>query len=187
MALTKCNVPSNVIGSLATRAEERGLTTQEFKDKFDEMPEGIKQYINEVLTEEIDAHMAESASKHITASGSNDNGYYIRFDDGTQICMHTMVGSDFGLPTSAVGSTTVQGLTFYRATQTPWNFPAPFVDTNYVLQIHTKSGLDGIRLNWVNHTGSKLPNRVSGLQIVSLYDDFSGFESVDLVAIGRWK
>lgn len=59
MALTKCNVPSNVIGSLATRAEERGLTTQAFKDKFDEMPEGIKQYINEVLTEEIDAYIAD--------------------------------------------------------------------------------------------------------------------------------
>jgi hypothetical protein len=44
---------------LATRAEERGLTPQEFKDKFDEMPEGIKQYINEVLTEEIDAHIAD--------------------------------------------------------------------------------------------------------------------------------
>lgn len=187
MALTKCNVPGNVIGSLATRAEERGLTTQEFKDKFDEMPEGIKQYINDVLTEEIDAHMAESASKHITASGSNDNGYYIKFDDGTQICMHTMIGSDFGLPTSTSLSTTVQGLTFYRTEQRAWDFPAPFVDTNYVLQMHTKSGLNGIRLNWVNFTGSKLPNRVTALQIISLYNDFSGFESVDLVAIGRWK
>lgn len=59
MALTKCNVPGDVIGSLATRAEERGLTPQEFKDKFDEMPEGIKQYINGVLTEEIDAHIAD--------------------------------------------------------------------------------------------------------------------------------
>ena len=186
MALTKCNVSGDVIGSLATRAEERLLSTQAFKDKFDEMPEGIKQYINEVLTEEIDAHMAESASKHITASGSNDNGYYIKFDDGTQICMHTMVGSDFGLPTSA-GSTTVQGLTFYRSTLKTWDLPAPFVDTNYVLQIHTKSSTGGIRLNWVNFTGNKLTDRVGSLQIISLYNDFSGFVSVDLVAIGRWK
>ena len=59
MALTKCNVSGDVIGSLATRAEERLLSTQAFKDKFDEMPEGIKQYINEVLTEEIDAHIAD--------------------------------------------------------------------------------------------------------------------------------
>jgi hypothetical protein len=63
MALTKCEVQGDVIGSLATRAEERGLTPQEFKDKFDEMPEGIKQYINEVLTEEIDAHLADMATQ----------------------------------------------------------------------------------------------------------------------------
>ena len=30
--------------------------------------------------------MAEEAQKHITESGSNDDGYYIKFDDGTQIC-----------------------------------------------------------------------------------------------------
>ncbi len=32
------------------------------------------------------AHQAESAQKHITESGENANGSYIRFDDGTQIC-----------------------------------------------------------------------------------------------------
>ena len=68
MALTKCNVQGDVIGSLATRAEERGLTPQEFKDKFDEMPEGIKQYINEVLTEEIDAHIADYAQRQKCAT-----------------------------------------------------------------------------------------------------------------------
>ena len=73
MALTKCNVPGDVIGSLATRAEERGLTPQEFKDKFDEMPEGIKQYINDVLTEEIDAHMADYASKFPDNAGAHNS------------------------------------------------------------------------------------------------------------------
>lgn len=44
---------------------------------------------------EIDAshktHLAESASKHITESGSNDDGYYIKFDDGTMICTATAI------------------------------------------------------------------------------------------------
>lgn len=35
---------------------------------------------------DFEAHQAESASKHITESGSNDNGHYIKFDDGTMIC-----------------------------------------------------------------------------------------------------
>jgi hypothetical protein len=82
MALTKCNVPSNVIGSLATRAEERGLTTQEFKDKFDEMPEGIKQYINEVLTEEIDAHIADYLA-HKAEKATDANGVHgLKIEEG---------------------------------------------------------------------------------------------------------
>ena len=75
MALTKCNVPSNVIGSLATRAEERGLTPQEFKDKFDEMPEGIKRYINDVLTEEIDDHMADFMPHGVDNAGFHNSIY----------------------------------------------------------------------------------------------------------------
>ena len=37
---------------------------------------------------EVTTHLAESAAKHITESGSNANGEYIKFDDGTMIC-HT--------------------------------------------------------------------------------------------------
>lgn len=55
MALTKCNVPTDTIGSIGTNPEERGLTTQQFKDKFDEMPEGIKAYLNDTLTVELEA------------------------------------------------------------------------------------------------------------------------------------
>lgn len=63
MALTKCTVPTDVIGNLGTTTQDRGLTTQQFKDKFDEMPEGIKAYINDTLTVEVDAHMAETATQ----------------------------------------------------------------------------------------------------------------------------
>jgi hypothetical protein len=37
------------------------------------------------LYNEVSAHLAESANKHITESGSNENGSYIKFDDGTMI------------------------------------------------------------------------------------------------------
>jgi hypothetical protein len=58
MSLTKCNVPTDVIGSLGTTVEERGISTQQFKDKFDEMPEGIKTYLNDILTVELDSSLA---------------------------------------------------------------------------------------------------------------------------------
>lgn len=63
MPLTKCNVPTDVIGSLGTTVADRGLTTQQFKDKFDEMPEGIKAYLNDTLTAELDAELTKTASE----------------------------------------------------------------------------------------------------------------------------
>ena len=33
----------------------------------------------------VASHLAGSANKHMAGSGHNTNGYYIRFDDGTQI------------------------------------------------------------------------------------------------------
>ena len=57
-------------------------------DKFKDFVNGIKgnwdQYEDHVA--DFESHQAESASKHITESGSNDNGHYIKFDDGTMIC-----------------------------------------------------------------------------------------------------
>ena len=38
------------------------------------------------IQSEVNSHLAESANKHITESGSNANGNYIKFDDGTMIC-----------------------------------------------------------------------------------------------------
>lgn len=65
MALTKCAVTTDVIGSLGTTVEERGITTQQFKDKFDEMPEGIKTYLNDTLTVELDTALAVTASETV--------------------------------------------------------------------------------------------------------------------------
>lgn len=48
--------------------------------------------ISEVKDEFI-AHKAESANKHIKESGSNDDGYYIIFDDGTMRCRKIVEGT----------------------------------------------------------------------------------------------
>jgi hypothetical protein len=93
-----------VITNIGTTPEQRQMSTSEFKAKFDEMPEAIQQYIKETLLTELDAfkqdfmtHQAESASKHITESGSNPNGSYIKFDDGTMICyMKKILTRGFG-------------------------------------------------------------------------------------------
>jgi hypothetical protein len=56
----------NVIGKLGTTPQERGLTTQRFKDKFDEGPIALGEFVNETLIPEVEAHLADSV-KHITA------------------------------------------------------------------------------------------------------------------------
>ena len=50
------------------------------------------------------AHLAESARKHITESGSNDDGYWIKFDDGTMIayCKSVLISSSELSPGSRV-------------------------------------------------------------------------------------
>ena len=52
----------NVIGKLGTTPQERGLTTQQFKDKFDEGPIALGEFVNETLIPEVEAHTAENAT-----------------------------------------------------------------------------------------------------------------------------
>jgi hypothetical protein len=54
MALTKPTFLTNIITNIGTNVAERGLTTDQFKAKFDETPAAIKAYLNDVLIEEID-------------------------------------------------------------------------------------------------------------------------------------
>ena len=51
MALTPCTITKGVIGDLGTTVTERGLTTQQFKDKFDAEPDAIIDFINALIAE----------------------------------------------------------------------------------------------------------------------------------------
>jgi len=59
---TRPNI-EKVVGKLGTTPEQRGLSTQEFKDKFDEMPENIQRYLKDTLLPELDAHQADFAKR----------------------------------------------------------------------------------------------------------------------------
>ena len=66
---------------------------------------------------ELAEHKAESANKHITESGSNSGGEYIRFDDGTQICTKRRVFENVGAgDTVGIAS---------------WVFPAQFKENSF--------------------------------------------------------
>jgi hypothetical protein len=73
MTLTKCSVTTDVIGSIGTTVQERGMTTQEFKDAFDQMPEGIKTYLNDTLTVEIDKRSLNAKTDNYTVVADDLN------------------------------------------------------------------------------------------------------------------
>jgi hypothetical protein len=61
MAMTPYSGDTSVIGQLGTTPQERGLTTQQFKDKFDEGLKAFVEWFNLTHKTEFDAHMADTA------------------------------------------------------------------------------------------------------------------------------
>jgi hypothetical protein len=66
MALTTCSVATNVIASLGTTPQERGLTTDEFKAKFDKEATDLKDWINNTHLPEVYGKLLEAV---LTAQG----------------------------------------------------------------------------------------------------------------------
>ena len=107
----------------------------------------------------------------ITETGSNENGEWIKYEDGTMIQMGICIAS----ANVNHGSAT---------------FPTPFKDTNYYVNLtHKYVGADGgstqIRtLNSVEFNGA------SGCYVFSVYSDgtIPTFKrTIMFQAIGRWK
>lgn len=75
---------------------------------------------------QLDSHLAESANKHIKEIGSNANGRYIRFDDGTQICMtvKNISTADFTDQDETLGAV-------YRSRFPSQPYPKAFVEVFY--------------------------------------------------------
>ena len=148
---------------------------QEEKIK-EELPTKISQLENDVgyiTTAEFDAHKAESASKHITESGENENGRYIKFDDGTMICRgETTVTAQINTAWGSVYYYTIGRLTFPHAfVEIPYVIPLNLSDRSIILDTY------GVRQT---NTG-----------VISIYrpiaDNQEYVYRVGYIAIGRWK
>ena len=62
MAMTPYSGDTSIIGKLGTTPQERGLTTQQFKDKFDENTKNFVAWFNTTHIGEINSHMADNAA-----------------------------------------------------------------------------------------------------------------------------
>ena len=118
----------------------------------------------------------DASGVKIVEYGSNANGEYVRFADGTQICLRTdTVSSPTTSSTSAFG-----GTAYYHLYS--WTYPAAFIAAPTVVATEKVLELlpEGTKINTVSTT------------YVNVYvwsaNDFSGSGYIiHLIAIGRWK
>ena len=118
----------------------------------------------------------------IAESGSNSNGKYIKFSDGTMICWYDQAFT--GL-TNADYS--VQGLTVKRTTLT-WTFPQAFVSAPTVSansgRLYSAGAALGGALPSIYSANTSTTSTVVVIEALVAYDEV---REHGLVAIGKWK
>ena len=123
--------------------------------------------------DKLTSHLAETAKKHITESGSNANGEYVRFDDGTQICYRTVV------------------IDMSNTDPQLFNFPATFAQGairagGYSLTSTANTAIDA----WIDGKGVVAVSQNSQRWEIRIRSDQSSKRAtleVALTATGRWK
>jgi hypothetical protein len=137
-------------------------------------------YDHNAIIQTIMTHKAESAAKHIAESGSNANGRYIKFDDGTMI--------QWGEKNFTQSVKYAWGA-LYVASGEPCtvDFPLTFIETPIIIASPRTTG------NASAFFGNYNAIRVYQSSVQYLVQAFRPTESdsvafvVHWVAIGRWK
>jgi len=130
---------------------------------------GIDEHV--AATAEDDVHGLAGAV--IVDSGSNENGSWVRFGNGLQVCWHTVI-------------CVYTELTPGRHTKT-WTLPKSFVNRFYLFSVNLTA--DPIDATKGSVTGQRVHGRSasSAEYYLSITTNFSSAASVELFAIGRWK
>ena len=116
----------------------------------------------------------DTAWSTIIESGSNYNGSWIKYSDGTMICYKSTGEIDMNITTSW-GS-------LYEGNISVGNFPAEFIETPTISvtpfgsgMLIEQGGIDASKTSWGNITGVR-PNSVENVKA-----------RFHLIAIGKWK
>ena len=124
-------------------------------------------------------------------SGSNANGNYIKYDDGTLIQWGTLNKSLFLLTTDTY--TTVQGIKFYRSSGYTLYTPAIFVDMNYTILVQPLLGYTSGASRLTTSRTQKVTDGSFDIQLIGVEaftssgNGYVNLLGVDWIAIGRWK
>lgn len=122
-------------------------------------------------------------------NGNNSNGSWTKFEDGTLI--YRKIVSKENFLTSSELKTTVQGIDIFRSEIATLSLPLNFIDTNYTVSIAINNDIVGSRA-MLPKIHSKDTNMIR-IQLIGLESftssgvGYSNLNSVDVIAIGRWK
>ena len=128
------------------------------------------------LKDDLTAHKAEMASKHIKESGSNENGSYIKFDDGTMIGYKKFPNLDIEVPVNEY----VDIIFPYPATFINANSEASVSYGGFLSDVHgfPRKGLMNVRV-----ASDSIKLTVLNFDTKPI-DQVRGFS---FLIIGRWK
>ena len=151
---------------MALNKLKKWIGTQAMTAFFDQLNDNV-----DATNAAIDAVESVASQKHITESGSNTYGSYIKFDDGTMICSGT-VDVDLSIWTFSAGRK---------------QYPQPFVGgvaISYARYITTVGSPDAMKA-----LGSLVPSSSETEVIFGVGEPVSGqtIFIVQYVAIGSWK
>lgn len=103
--------------------------------------------------------------------GSNANGEYVRFSDGTQICTFAATAASEAISAAFMGG--------FRSGVQLWSFPASFIAPPSVTPTPTTLSAFGAIASSVNNTGCSFAYTAVTSQVAAA-------RSASLVAVGRW-
>ncbi len=118
------------------------------------------------------AHDGTQSSGAIIEAGSNANGTYTKFADGTMICVSQAFSSD---------SSTAVGSIFRSPSEVSWTFPVAFISTTGL--IVTPSVTANVLTHWVSSRA--IDAATGGYSIWSAVSQTA--RGVRLQAVGRWR
>lgn len=152
-----------VLGQLFSR-----VTVLEENEGSAETPDGS--ITSPKLASDINfVNMPTVVGNPIIESGSNANGSWTKFSDGTMICHHVL---PYNATTSPAGS-------LDKTLETTWTYPETFISANVVIAANDSSSTELIMT-------ARSVDTTSGRFKMFCYTPISGTRTARIMATGRW-
>ena len=110
----------------------------------------------------------------IVESGSNENGSWIKFADGTMICQRNFSG---------IMCNVTEG-PLKRSNEQLWDYPQPFIGTGPTLSTYVRRGWGYV---WTASGATNSTILIGSFVVMSAQQNITNPLDVMATAIGRWK